>query len=262
MKALNRLAYISLAASIMFMSSCSEDEDTNSPSIDNYTVNGVELLGIVQLLAGEDLVVVATVNEDIELASYRIQVVADFTTSSATPFSFDQEYAASGLTASVNESIMVPANAIGGPYKVIITATDAADRVSGEFEIDVNVISPTQAVINLTDPLPGVTHSLAFGDTIFLTGTVTDETDLTRIEIIVEPEQMEGGLTAAGGPFYDVAITIGGTSDTTYDLSGVAGQSGHIVVPSGITTGQYGLTIRAIDSHENVAVESITYNLF
>ena len=106
-----------LSACTAFMAiglfSCNQDDDTNSPSVESMLVNGIDQLGTLVLLAGNDLTISTTVTEDIELSSYRIQVVADFTASA--PFSYDQTTNASGTTASINETISIPANTTAGP---------------------------------------------------------------------------------------------------------------------------------------------------
>lgn len=258
MRTFRIIPFIALACSLVFASCNTNEDDTNSPVVTAFQVNGLSF-GTIEILAGNNILVTALITEDIAMDSYRVRVVADFTPVSGTPFSFDQTSNSGSLTTTVNETIAVPASAIAGPYKVILTATDAAGRES-EMKIAFAITSPTQADINLTSPTPNFT--VAFTDTIVLVGTVTDDVDIVSIAIVAEPAQQSGGLVAAGGPFYDGAFNLNGSSDTTWDFAEVQNSAAYVIVPSGITTGSYQLEIRATDSSGNVAIETVPFSVF
>ena len=153
----------------------------NSPTINSFLVNGIGTSGTAEILAGTNLVVTASITEDIEMDSYQVQVVADFTPAVGTPFSYDQTTSATGLAATVNETITIPASAIAGPYNVIITATDAAGRES-ELTITISITNPTQATIDVTSPTAN--FIISFSDTIVMVGSVTDDDDIVSIDFV------------------------------------------------------------------------------
>ena len=254
-KLLSALLIVTLA-----ISSCNTgNDDTNSPSITSAQVNGLTSFSEIQVLAGNNIVVTANISEDVELDSYRIQVMADFTSANSNVFSYDQTVSAGGLSATVNETITIPATATAGPYIVKITATDAAGRES-ETSITVLITSPTQAEINLSAPADNLVMS--FGDTIFLAGTITDDVDLVTISLKGEPVQMAGGLSAAGGVFYESNFNLNGASDTSWDFSEVQTNNAYAILPTTGSTGNYELEIRALDSDDNVTVKSIPFSIF
>lgn len=248
-----------LCASIGISGCNTGDDDTNAPSISTMLVNGVNALGTIEVLAGNTITVSASITEDVEMDSYRIQVVADFIPITGTPFSYDQTTSAAGLSATVNESIAVPANSIAGPYEVIVSAIDASGRES-ESTIVIAITSPTQASINVTTPSND--FIISFNDTILMSGTVTDDVDLVSIEFVAEPMQQAGGLVGAGGPFYEGIFNLNGSSDTSWDMSEVQTNAAYIIAPATGSTGLHKLEIRATDSDGNVAVKTIPFNIF
>lgn len=259
MKSYGLFCTLLISAAIIVTSCNKEEEDTNSPTIGSMLVNGSDAQAVIEVLAGNTLQVTANITEDIELESYRIQVVADFTPVSATPFSYDQTSDAGGQSASVDETIAIPASTVSGPYNVILTAIDAAGR-EAESTISVSITSPTQATINVTAPVANFTVS--FNDTIFVVGTVADDVDIVSVQFVAEPMQESGGLVAAGGPFYEGTFSLNESSDTNWDMAEVQTSSAHIVAPATGSTGSYKLEIRATDSDGNVTVKSIPFSLF
>lgn len=259
MKTFKLLSLFAITATMMFSSCNTNEDDTNSPTISAFLVNGIGSTGTIEVLAGNNIVVTATITEDLAMDSYRVQIMADFTPANGTPFSYDQSTNSGSLSTAVNETIAVPANTIGGPYKVILTATDAAGRVS-DMELPVNITSPTQASINVTAPTND--FIISFNDTIFMAGTVTDDVDIVSIDFLAEPMQEAGGLVGAGGPFYEGGFNLNGSSDTTWDFAEVQTSGGYIIAPSTGSTGLHKLEIRATDSDGNVAVKTIPFNIF
>lgn len=245
---------------ISLMVACSGKEDTNSPVISNFTVDGLTAFDFIEVLAGNSLTVGALITEDIENASYRIQIVPDFTTISATPFSYDMEFTATELSVNVSEAIAIPASTVGGPYKVMITATDAADR-SSDMEILVSINNPTQPVINMT-PDPTIVHNYSPGDTIHLGGTITDGEDIVSINIVCEPRQETGGLTAAASPFYNGTINVNGAANMAYDLTDVVSIIDPIVIPTSQQPGSYKMVVTCVDSDENSAFAQVDFQVF
>jgi hypothetical protein len=67
MNFLKSIISCSLAASLLFFSSCSEDEDTNSPQVEDLTVNNTVVLGVVEINAGQDLSIIANITARIFL---------------------------------------------------------------------------------------------------------------------------------------------------------------------------------------------------
>ena len=109
------------------------------------------------------------------------------------------------------------------------------------------------AEINISEPVPG--SSFQQGEIIPVSGLITDDADLTSIKIRVEPAQMTGGLSAAGGPIYLETFMLEGPSDKNWNFNELNLANKSIQIPNNVSaSGEYRILIEAEDNQSNIAI--------
>lgn len=230
-----------------------DQKDDLAPIFKNIIVNNLDETSLIAVAAGNDLTVQGEFVDDVALKSYVVNISHDDNIAGGNVFSFESEYDLSGTSDTKQASIGIPAVTPAGPYTLELYVIDANGSSSGSATFDLAVTRTTMADIGISSPTEGASFSQ--GQTIPLSGTVTDETDLVSITIVVEPLQMEGGLVAASSFIFKETILLGGSEDKTWEFADLSTLGKEIQIPSNIpASGEYGIIIKAEDSEENIAV--------
>lgn len=172
--------------------------DDDSDAIDT-TPPTIELIDPVNgefLNAGGYAHLDAHLIDDIELASYKLEIHENFDSHthgriaasnndpSLIQWSFNQSYEVpSGLKeylAELDEEIEIPSNAMAGPYHYILQAIDASGNSTSfqdgsTVEIEIYITNDSQPVINITNTVNDELE-IEIGTPFMVTGDVTDPT--------------------------------------------------------------------------------------
>ncbi len=256
MKTLKILS-ISIVSLTMIFSSCKKDEDTMAPTIDSITVDGED--HEVTVNAGSTMNIVGTFSDNEDLGEWKIDMHDDFdshnhgkTTLTVSPFSYQETLAISGTQTTETHQVDVPANASAGPYHFICRLLDANGNEGSFVEIEVTVVNGSEPVVNITQPdFSGHVH-VDRGDSLTITGTITDDADLD--EIIIELAEEEGHTHKTSGlsstPIFEADFDLTGANDTSWDFN----QLGAINIGANVEVGDYTLTVVAKDADGNYTV--------
>lgn len=236
---------------------CRKEEDVNSPIFTSASLNFESTIGIIPVAAGTAMTIKVSFEDEVELDLYDLDVAAEFTPTVGTAFSFSTQGILEGTSDQIQVVVDVPLDAIAGPYKVTIVGVDAAGNASGEIVFSIAISNAQQAVIDVSDPVSGITIEAAWGDVVTIVGDITHTTDLVVVDIVVEPAEQEGGLIAASGPIYDATFMLPGDSDTFWDFEEMANEDASITIPNDAQLGPYHVTISAESSDGNIAVLQI-----
>lgn len=252
MKQTIQLIKATLLCSAITLVSCEKEGDNdNSPTFENLKVNELSSTSQVSITAGDTIFLTGIIKDDVELSSLNI-VSSSKTQSGANTLSIDKKISYTGTSQHIDEFFVVPSNTIAGPYELTVTAEDANGGMSGDIEFDLAITNSTMPVISLITPTANATYKS--NDTIVFEGTITDNDDLTKIEVTIEPQQMSGGFVAAGTTIYDESFTLSGSADTFWDFDNLNQAGNKVAIPSITTSGTYGISIYATDSDGNIAV--------
>ena len=243
---MKKILVFSLAI-VVFLSACKkEDPDTEKPIISAVTVNGNT--SSVTLSAGSTLSFSISATDNIDLKQIKIDIHDAFDGhihSPNVPFSSQTIYNVSGKSTTITPSIQIPSIAASGPYDILIYAIDASGNEAVIKELELIITQAGQAVIDITSPNLALDWDYSIGDTIFITGTITDDIDLSDIDISPENED-------TGALIYDEEFPQVGTTDTSWDFNELNLQSKWIIIPATASLGHHGLVIMVTDSDANV----------
>lgn len=191
---IRNVLFISLILGLAGLFSCDDDMDmidVTAPSIEVKAPHEGEFL-----LAGEYLQFEATLTDDLELATYNLEIHENFSghahgriagsqeDPSLLKWSFKESYIIpAGLIiyqAIHEDDILIPTNTIAGPYHFIVQAIDASGNATNfqddsAVEMEVYITNDSQPVINITN-LENEELDLEVGVVFMVEGDVTDPT--------------------------------------------------------------------------------------
>lgn len=154
----------------------------------------------------------------------------------------------SGELFDYSKEITIPNDAMAGPYHVNIQVLDETGFETEVQTIFLNVNRADAPQIVITQPDFSVAQSYSKGSTISLEGVVIDGEDLASVEITIELESEE-----VEEQLYYEKFTLSGVDDEAWDMQ--ADGNLNINIPSGATSGKYGIKFRVIDSDGNNTIE-------
>lgn len=253
---------ILLALVTIFFAGCKE-EDLEKPTIDSVTINGAD--HEIEVDAGNAFTFDAQFSDNVGLKEYKIDIHNAFDghghnkTLANTPWAFINIFSISGETISVSESIDVPTGIAGGPYHCVVNVLDDVGNEGDFLEVPIIINVADQAAINVTSPDLSVENTIVAGDTVWLSGTVTDDVDIE--DIIIRFEVGGHSHKTGGTSFYEETFELTGTSDVSWDFSEMANQGKWIIVPSTAEAGDYTLEIVVVDSDGNYSVAEGIFEL-
>ncbi len=222
-----------------------EDPDATRPQINSATANGEA--SALTVTAGSTLQFSINAYDDRELKQVKIDIHDSFDGHEHrnTPFSSQTIYTVSGTSASISPTVNIPSTAASGPYHIEIYCIDASGNEALNYEIELEITQVGQPVLNVSSPdLSGELDHVP-GDTIFITGNITDDIDLEEVWIKLENED-------TGAELYNETFDLSASTVTTWNFTELATQNKYIIIPAGAALGHHGLVIRAKDSDGNV----------
>lgn len=229
------------------ISSCrKEDPDTERPTINSVSINGST--SSVTVSAGSSLNFSIALSDNIALKQLKIDIHDNFDGhghSPNIPFSTQRIYDLSGTSVTSTPSILIPSTAASGPYDIIISLIDASGNEAIQREIELTITQNGQAVIDITSPSLATEWEYSPGDTIFISGTISDDIDIEDIDISLENE-------TTGAVLYDEEFEQTGVADVLWNFNELNLQSKWIIIPSGASLGHHGLVIKVTDNDANV----------
>lgn len=238
---------------LAILASCSDDEkpqDTVAPTIKNVEINdGGEYPTVT---AGADMTLKAEVDDNELLQELKLEIHDIFDGHSHGKMSNTWEQIMilplSGASQSVAEVIPVPGTATAGKYHVVLRAIDAEGNESDFVEKEFILSNGNEPQITVSNPSFGQNEVHApKGSNFDLQGTITEDTDLVEVVIMIAKADHEGhaGKRSASTIFMtDFDLT--GSNETSFDLGQV-----DITIPTDAETGHYELSIVAKDNAGN-----------
>lgn len=182
---------------VVLVSACKKDDDDDTPADRAKPVIAVATpANGSTVAAGENLRLSLVVTDDRELGELKIEIHDVFDGhghgKNSAVFSYTKTIALSGQNQTVTENILVPADALAGPYHLIINATDRAGSLADFVEIDFSVSSPSQPVIDRfrVNGMAGDSLSMVFTNDTTATDTIVIDTLAVRLQ--AEIEDMDG----------------------------------------------------------------------
>ncbi len=150
-----KLSLLGLLALAVVVSACKKDDDKKEdPAPPDTTKPVIQVQTPANnstIAAGEVLRLSLVVTDNRELGELKIDLhdAFDGHTHGKTGgvFAFEKIIRLEGQRQEITENIPIPADALAGPYHLIIRATDRAGNQADFVEIDFNITSPSQPVI-------------------------------------------------------------------------------------------------------------------
>lgn len=247
-----------LFAALAFVAaSCSDDDetqDTTKPVILEATVNGED--HDLEFDAGDVLQLEVDLSDNEGLSQFKIDVHDVFDghdhnkVLDGDAWEMTEVITVSGATATVNHTLNVPDPVTAGPHHFIFRVLDAAGNESEFMEMNFILKNGEEPVFNISDPDFSDEVHAPKGQSLAITGTITDDEDLDEIVITIEEEGDDHDhKNASGEVIFSYDADLNGTADTSFDLSTV-----DIAIPADAETGHYELKISAKDNEGNYGV--------
>lgn len=239
MKTKNLILLLTSIFIIALISSCKKTDDTKPTFTVHEPVSGEVVI------TGNEIHFEADFSDDTELGQYKIDIHNNFDghghgkTESLTPWEESIINDLDGKSKSVHIHIDVPTDIAAGEYHFIVSCTDAAGNEADPVEIEITIqnsddlVAPT---LNITSPADHATFTA--GSDIIVSGTAADNAGLETIEIVVKREADETEV-------HDADIDVSGTSYTINET----------ISTTGWASGEYHLSIKAIDAVNNSVTE-------
>jgi hypothetical protein len=252
---------LSIAASVVLFSSCSDDDDaavdTQKPVISGVTINGSS--EDVEVNTGAEIHIDAVITDNEALGELKIDVHDVFDDHShgkkaGIHWAEIKTMDLSGKQQTIHTHMDVPSDALGGPYHAVFRVIDAEGNEGDFAEVDFSVISDDQPVINIITPDFSSEPEWAKGDMVSVTGTITDETDISEIVIVLEEEgdHDHNHGKKAEEALYEEDFDLTGTNDVTWDFQ--SDGNVNFTIPADAETGHYAFIINVMDSEGNLTV--------
>ena len=145
---------LSLIVLAVLVSACKKEDKKDDPAPPDTTRPVIQLqtpANNSRIAAGEVLRLSLVVTDDRELGELKIELHDAFDGhghgKNAGIFAYEKIIRLSGQRQEIAENIEVPADALAGPYHLLIRATDRAGNQATFVEIDFSITSPSQPVI-------------------------------------------------------------------------------------------------------------------
>jgi len=238
---------------------CDKDDDTEDtvdPTIKSAMIDNSD--EDILVTAGNEIHFDVEVEDNEALGELKIDVHDIFDghshgKKSATKWADVKTIQLSGKTQDVHEHMDVPTNATAGPYHAIFRLIDAEGN-EGEFvELDFMVSNGSEPMINVTDPDFSSEVHVNKGGSISLKGTITDDTDLDEIVIVLEEEHDDHSHgKKSDTPLFEADFDLDGSSDLSWDFETDGNVT--ISIPANAEEGHYALEIIATDNDGNISI--------
>lgn len=238
---------------LLALAACADDngtEDTQAPSIISITLNGED--HDLSFQTGETIQLQAEVSDNEALGELKIDLHDlfdghDHGKTNWDTWSLTKVLSLSGTNTTASTNLVVPDSTTAGPYHAILRLLDQAGN-EAEYEIiEFAITNGTEPQISISQP-DFSAFSVAAGQNISLVGSISDETDLEEVSLIISEEEEHSHKSQSTIVFsFDEDLT--GSSDTSYDLSQIP-----ILIPSTAEAGHYIFFLQAKDSSGNYGI--------
>lgn len=180
----------------------------------------------------------ATLKDDVELASLFMEVTP---AQDGGNWKDSHSRDVSGTEQKINETFLVPGNVNDGHYYIDFRLLDKKGNLTETSSSHFEVINNQKPSIDVS------IGSVEAGDTMKISGTVTDNKDVAHVSVRIKiPPGYSGDPT-----YYQEQFDLDGPSDTLWDFQ----KDGAVKVyfPPFAKTGKYSLQISAADNEGNYA---------
>lgn len=228
------------------LSSCKKDrEDTIAPSVFLVRVNGAD--GQTSVGAGDTITFYAEIKDNVNLKQYQIDIhdAFDGHDHRNATYSTQLVYNVSGTAVYETKTIIIPSTAYSGPYHIVVTAVDEAGLSSNVYQYDLTITQAEQPVLTITSHNVDSIIAINANDTIYLAGTVTDNTDLDSVNIWLQ--------NSVGIKVYTEENYLAGASDALFTINSP--------VTGAIIAGAYKLVFRIRDNDGNLVIKETDVNV-
>lgn len=241
------------SALLMFAVACSEDDDnqdTTTPNILSVQMNGED--HDLSFSAGSSIQVSAELSDNEELGELKIDIHDlfdghDHGKMALSTWETTQVIALSGSNTTANSTLIVPDSTLAGPYHAILQLLDAAGNEAEFKEIEFILTNGQEPQIQIEEPNFD-TLNISPGSSISLVGSVSDDTDLQEISLLIY-EDADHSHKNQADVIFDFDEDLPGSNDVTYDLNQI-----NINIPSATLIGHYKFVLKAKDNTGNYGV--------
>lgn len=234
------------------LSSCSDSATDLPPSLGQAFLNDVEVGGVVEVNTGTDLVFDLSGADDTELSSLSIEISDRFAGEARTsnePLQLSETLNLTG-SSSFAEQALVPlhGSVAAGPYSCQIFLEDEAGQRSSSISWDLRLMNSSQPTVDIMSPAANSIFNP--GDTVFLSGSASDNRELTSILVNIVPQFPEGS-TSQGSELYNNEVFLSGESPSQFDLANFSAPGSFLIIPSDAAAGPYRVQVIPADDQGN-----------
>lgn len=225
--------------------------DTNEPTITLATINGSS--EAVFANAGDTLKFDMAFEDDENLDKYRIQILENFIPLvGMVPYNFSEVVPLDATTsAAETNEVVIPVGTLAGYFTILVEVMDLEGNVSTAVERELTIIAPDQPIINVLSPDFTQPIGINAGDTIPITGDITDAEALDQISILIEQNESQ---------FFSYYYTSQDTFQF-WSFDTIAVDSNFVNLPTTTTAGSYDLTVFAFDTLGNLSHKRTTISV-
>lgn len=201
---------------ILAAMSCRKDNDETPPTITSVQLTG-NFTNLDSIPVGDTIHLKVEVTDDIALGQLKADFHQAFDAHTGRSVAFDYTLIEdlSGKSYTYEKDIYIDSATLSGPYHLSVDLADHHGNTGLYNRTDFQLLNTSAPVIHLTGPAFTPQPTFATGDTIPLTGTITDNTDLATVRILLR-------TTSYYTTLYDQTFTLSGTSDTSWDFSAIS----------------------------------------
>lgn len=224
---------------LFLLAGCGKDNsDETEPVVELFTVNGE--VARATATNGSNLSIAIEVSDDQDLKQLRVTVEDSLENDSENVFATTRIENIEGTFVSLDMNF--PITGTAGIYNVKAEALDQQGNLSDAVYVILDLTDASQPVINVTSPDFSSPYVMNAGDTLFLSGDVTEDVALAYVDFQID-----------GGDVFRTNYTNADSSFSSFDLTTLASDSNWITLPAGTTPGSYPFLIEAKDEYGHIS---------
>ena len=254
MKKLRFLGVLTALALLVFGCKEEEEQDTTAPIIHEATIDGED--HDIVVAAGDEMHIDVHVTDNEALGELKMDAHDIFdghNHKSSVKWADVKTIQLSGKEQHVHDHMDVAQNATAGPYHVLFRVIDEEGNEGEFYELDFMISNASQPVIGITDPDFNSHVDVSKGSTLSIMGTITDDTDLDEIVIVLEEEHDDDhGHKNADEAIYEKDFDLTGSNDTSWDFQ--TDGNVNIAIPVDAEEGHYVLEVIVVDNEGNMNI--------
>lgn len=238
---------ILLVVALVTFVSCQDplEVDREEPRITSISVNGVT--DQLTQNAGDTIYFIMAFSDNVELQKYRIQVRSDFNSLiGIEPFDYDTVVPLDGMDATDIHNVGIPVDALSGDFLITVEVMDQTSNVSNAHIMPLSLLASGMPSISLSQPNINNQIIASPGDTIPMTGSISDNEALQEIRINLTQESQAGTIT-----LYNQIWTYDPLVYNFWSMDTLATDSVPFSIPTTAVTGTYLMEVAAFDTTGN-----------